>query len=147
MVIKHEQHEAQKDIEVYITYPQKTSFVDRLLMLVKSVEPQIICKSSDEEIIINASEIFYIEFIDRKTIINCENNNFYSNEPLYQIYKKLKNIGFYQINKYCILNLNKLKKIKQLPNSHLEAVLKNGKQLYVTRKYLNDLKNILKEMH
>jgi len=54
-------------------------------------------------------------------------------------------LDLFKINKYCILNLNRLKNIKQLPNSHLEAVLKNGTQLYVTRRYLNDLKNILME--
>ena len=147
MIIKHELIEAQKDIEVFITYPRKTPFVVNLLKLVKSADTKISCRTNDEAIFVNASEIYYIESVDRKTIINCENNIFYTNEPLYKFLEKLENIGFFQINKYCIVNLNKLDTIKQLPNSHLEAILKNGKQLYVTRKYLNDLKNILRGKH
>jgi len=38
-----------------------------------------------------------------------------------------------------------LEKIKTLANSHLEAILSNGKSLYITRKYLTDIKRILQE--
>jgi len=145
MVIKHEQLENAVDIEVYITYPQKTTFVKRLLNLIKSADTQLICQSNGNVKIVNSSEIDYIESIDKKSFIYCEKNGYPIKEPLYKIYEKLKHIGFIQINKYCVLNLNRLKNIKQLPNSHLEAVLKNGTQLYVTRKYLNNLKNILME--
>jgi len=147
MILRHEQNIKQNDIEVFITYPQKNLFVEQLLTLVKSVDIKITCYFNDEINIVTASEINYIESVDKKTIVNCEGINYKTNEPLYQIYEKLKSNGFIQINKYCILNLNKLKTIKQLPNSHLEAVLKNEMRLYVTRKYLNDLKNILREKH
>ncbi|MDR2972720.1 MAG: LytTR family transcriptional regulator, partial [Bacteroidales bacterium] len=50
------------------------------------------------------------------------------------MYEKLSNKGFIQISKYCIININKLEKIRTLANSHLEAILTNGKCLYVTRK-------------
>ena len=146
MVIKTEQDNTKKDIEVFITYPQKTQFVERLITVVKSVDTQVKCFSNGMVNIVDASEIDYIESVDNKVIVHCEKNIFEAKGPLYQIYEKLKNIKFIQVNKYCILNLNKLKEIKQLPNSHLEAVLKNGKQLYVTRKYLTDLKNTLREI-
>jgi DNA-binding LytR/AlgR family response regulator len=95
----------------------------------------------------NVSEIYYVESIDDKTIIHCDKNNYQAKERLYQIYERLKEAGFIQINKYCIINIRKLAKIKQLRNSHLEAVLKNGQYLIVTRKYLADIKQLLKEMN
>jgi DNA-binding LytR/AlgR family response regulator len=144
MVIKLNQNDLQKDIEILITYPKMNKFIESIVTYLNSIDTQISGYLNNELHFVNASDINYIEFVDRKTIINCEGNNFITNEPLYHFYKKLKNAGFIQINKYCILNLNKLRNIKQLPNSHLEAILKNGKCLYVTRKYLNDLKNILK---
>jgi DNA-binding LytR/AlgR family response regulator len=145
MVIKLEQNTSQKDIEVLITYPQKNKTVDRLVSLVKSVDIQIPCYSDDEAILINASDVYYIESVDKKTIVFCEKENYQVKDRLYQIYEKLAHAGFVQINKYCILNINKLEKIKTLVNSHLEAVLSNGKQLYVTRKYLADIKHALQE--
>ena len=145
MTVKLEQHPVQKEIEVIIKYSQKTKVVERIISLIKSVNIQIQCYSDDETLLVNASDIFYIESIDKKSIVCCEENNYQIKEKLYQIYEKLKSAGFVQISKYCIMNINKLEKVKSLENSHLEAILSNGKRLYITRKYLADIKRMLQE--
>jgi DNA-binding LytR/AlgR family response regulator len=145
MILKLEQNTAQKDIEVIIKYPQKNKAVEQIASLVKSFNVQIPCYSDDTAKLVFASDIFYIESVDKKTIVCCESENYQVKDRLYQIYEKLKNFGFIQINKYCILNINKLDNIKTLANSHLEAVLTNGKCLYVTRNYLANIKQILLE--
>ena len=147
MVLKLEQNETQKVIEVLITYPQMNIFVERMVSLIKSLDLQIPCFSDNCTELLNVSDIYYVESIDDKTIIHCDKNNYQAKERLYQIYERLKEAGFIQINKYCIINIRKLAKIKQLGNSHLEAVLKNGHYLIVTRKYLADIKLLLKEMN
>jgi DNA-binding LytR/AlgR family response regulator len=143
MILKLEQSTEQKDIEVIIKYSQKTRVVEQLFSLLNSVDIQIPCYSDDGAKLVYASGIYYIESVDKKTIVCCENENYQVKDRLYQIYEKLKDFGFIQINKYCILNINKLDNIKTLANSHLEAVLTNGKCLYVTRNYLADIKQIL----
>jgi DNA-binding LytR/AlgR family response regulator len=145
MLIKLEQNETKKDIEIHISYPQKNKTVERLISLIKSIDVQIHCYSDDELRLVNAFDIFYVESVDKKTIVCCEKENFSVKERLYQINEKLKPAGFVQINKYCILNINKLEKIKPLPNSNLEAVLTNGIHLNVSRKFLADIKKILQE--
>ena len=140
-----EKCQTQKDIEILIKYPQKNKAVEKLVSLIKSVDIQIPCYSDDEVALINASDIYYIESVDKKTIVFCENISYLVKDRLYQIYEKLASAGFVQINKYCILNVNKLEKVKTLENSHLEAILSNGKSLYITRKYLADIKRILQE--
>ena len=145
MILKLEKRTSQNDIEILITYPRENRTLERLVSLIKSAGLQIRCYLDDDVKLINAADIFYIESVDKKTIVCCENENYHVKERLYQIYEKLTKAGFVQINKYCLLNINKLEKIKTLPNSHLEAVLTNGKCLYITRKYLTDIKRILKE--
>ena len=145
MLLKLEQHTAQKDIEVTIKYPVKNKTVERIVSLIKSVDVQIECYSDDIVKLVNASDIYYIESIDKKTVVFCENENYQNKNRLYQIYEKLADNGFIQISKYCIININKLEKIKPLANSHLEAVMSNGKCLYVTRKYLAGIQRILQE--
>ena len=147
MIVRVEQHETQKDIEVLITYPQMNKFVERIVSFINSLDLQIPCFSDDCIEFIKASEIYYVESIDNKTIIHCDKNNYQVKKRLYQIYETLKEVEFIQINKYCIINIKKLAKIKQLGNSHLEAVLKNGQYLIVTRKYLAEIKELLKEMN
>lgn len=145
MTIKLEQRPELNAVEVIIKYPHKNKSVERLVSLVKSAETKIQCYSDEETVLINASDILFIESVDKKTIVCCEKENYHSKDRLYQIYDKIKNSGFVQINKYCIMNINKLEKVKPLENSHLEAVLSNGKCLCITRKYLADIKRILQE--
>ena len=145
MILKLEKCVAQNDIEIVIKYPQKNKVVEKLVSLINSVDIQIPCYSDDEISLVNASDIYYIESVDKKTIICCENTNYLVKDRLYKIHEKLTPAGFVQISKYCILNINKLEKVKSLENSHLEAILSNGKSLYITRKYLADIKRILQE--
>jgi DNA-binding LytR/AlgR family response regulator len=145
MTINLEHNKSKKDIEILISYPQKNKTVERLVTLIKSLDIQIRCYSDDEVTLVNAFDIYYIESVDKKTIVCCEQESFSVKERLYQIYEILRPAGFVQINKYCIANINKLEKVKPLPNSNLEAVLTNGIHLNVTRKYLVDIKQILRE--
>jgi DNA-binding LytR/AlgR family response regulator len=144
MILKLEQ-KAQKDIEILISYPEKNKTVERIVSLIKSVDRQIECYSGDSIQRVKVSDIYYIESVDKKTVVFCERESYQSRKRLYQIHEELADNGFVQISKYCILNINKLEKITPLVNSHMEAVLSNGKCLYVTRKYLAGIKRALKE--
>ena len=140
-----EKNETHKDLEIIIKYPRKNKIVEKLVSLINSVDIQIPCYSDDELVIVNASDIYYIESVDKKTIICCESTSYLFKDRLYKIYERLTLAGFVQINKYCIVNINKLEKVKTLENSHLEVILSNEKSLYITRKYLADIKRILQE--
>ena len=145
MIINLKQDTTKKDIEVTIEYPVMNKTVNRIVSLIKSADTQIECYMDDSLKLINVSEVYYIESIDKKTIVFDEKQGYYNKSRLYQLYEKLANKGFVQISKYCIVNINKLEKIKTLANSHLEAELSNGKCLYVTRKYLENIRLLLKE--
>jgi len=147
MILKIEQNPAQEDIEVFITCPVKNKIVERIASFIKSVDTQIECYSDDIVKLVNVSDIYYIESVDGKTVVCCEKEKYVVKSRLYQIYEKLRNNGFIQISKYCVLNINKLDKFKPLDNNRLEAVLFNGVYLCITRKYIAGIKQILKEMN
>jgi DNA-binding LytR/AlgR family response regulator len=147
MILKIEQNPAQEDIEVLITCPVKNKIVERIASFIKSVDTQIECYSDDIVKLVNVSDIYYIESVDGKTVVCCEKEKYIVKSRLYQIYEKLRDNGFIQISKYCVLNINKLDKFKPLDNNRLEAVLSNGVYLCITRKYISGIKQILKEMN
>ena len=147
MIINLEQNDLQKDIKVSITYPVKNKTVERIVSLLKSVDAQIECYSDDVVKPVNVSDIFYIESVDGKTVVCCEKEKYIVKNRLYQIYEKLRDNGFIQISKYCVLNINKLDKFRPLGNNRLEAVLSNGVYLCITRKYISGIKQILQELN
>ncbi len=145
MVIKLEENISQKDIEVLIKYAHMNKRIKRILTLLKSVDSTVKCTLEDNEVWVNASDIYYIESVDKRTFVYGEKMVYPTELRLYQVIDELTQMGFVQISKSCMLNLNVLESIKPMINSRLEAVLKNGERLNVTRKYLTDIRTKLNE--
>jgi len=145
MILNLEYRNTHKDIEVSIIYPVKNKTVERLVSFVNSLSIKIEGYTEDGIKQINAPDIYYIESEDKVAVIFCENEYYRTKYRLYQISEKLKEFNFVQISKYCLININKLDKVIPLSNRRMEAILKNGKRVFITRKYLYDIKRALQE--
>ncbi len=143
MVIKTEQDLSCTDMEVLIRYAKINKRVKRLLALIRSFDTRIKCNEENMERYVNVSDIFYIESVDKRTFIYLEKEVLRTDYRLYQLAENLADLGFVQISKSCILNINTLESIKPLINSRMEATLQNGERLYITRKYLGNIKQAL----
>lgn len=145
MIVKLEQDLSQKDIEILIKYAKMNKDVERLIAILQSADTRIKCNLENSEKLVNVSDIYYIESVDKKTFVYCEKSVYRTELRLYQLVEDLAHLGFVQISKSCILNINVLESIKPLLNSRMEATLKNGERFYVTRKYLSNIKQALQE--
>lgn len=143
MIIKTEHDLSCDDIEVLIRYAKVNKRVERLILLIQSFDTRIKCNEESIEHLINVSDIFYIESVDKRTFVYLEEKVFRTDYRLYQLVENLTDLGFVQISKSCILNINALESIKPLINSRMEATLKNGERLYITRKYLESIRKTL----
>ncbi len=140
MILKLEQDTAQNDINITIKYPEENRTINDIVSFLKTYDTQIECYSKKGIKKVNASDIYYIESMDKTAVVFCEKENYQTNFRLYQLYEKLSNRGFVQVSKYCILNINKLDRFKPLLNSRMEALLINGARVYINRNYLADIK-------
>jgi len=145
MVIKQEERPEQHDIEVLITYPNRNNTVDLIIGFLNSIDKKIECHTETSIIKVKASDIYYIESTDKIAVVYCEKESYRTKYRLYQIYDELNDKGFVQVSKYCLVNINKLKKIKPLLNRRMEAVLSNGTRIFITRKYYSAVKRKLQE--
>jgi DNA-binding LytR/AlgR family response regulator len=145
MIIKLEEDLSQQEIEVLIRYAQLNKHVKRIISLLKSADNKVKCSLNNNEVWINASAIYYIESVDKKTFVYCEKEVYRTELRLYQIVQELSETNFVQVSKSCVLNLNVLESIKPLLNSRLEATLSNGEHINITRKYIPNIKKALEE--
>lgn len=145
MIVKLEQDLSRKDIEIQIKYAAMNKEVERITAVLQSIDTRIKCRQDDSDKLINISDIYYFESVDKRTFVYCEQSVYRTESRLYQLAKDLAHLGFVQINKACILNINVLDSIKSLLNSRMEATLINGERLYITRKYLDNIKQALQE--
>ncbi len=145
MIVKLQQNLTQEEVEVLIRYAQMNNAVKRLALLVQSFNDTVQCSSDNGEILVKTSEIYYIESVDKKSFVYCGQAVYRTELRLYQLMEQLSPWGFIQVSKSCIINLNMLSGIRPLLNSRLEATLKNGERINVTRKYIAGIRSKLKE--
>lgn len=145
MLLKLEQDTGQKEIEVSIKYAEMSREVKRLVSLIRSADTHIRCIADGKEKLLNASAIYYAESVDKRTFVYCESKVYRTDLRLYQLLETLSPAGFVQISKSCILNIKVLDFVRPLLNSRMEATLKNGERLNVSRKYLVNIRSKLQE--
>ena len=129
--------------EVTVAYREMTKNVKRVADYVRCVDRTLLCKKDNEEHSILINDIFYVESVDKKVFVYCEKEVFRNSYRLYELEEMLSRAGFVRVSKSVLLNVEKLIGIKTLVNSKLEAKLSNGESVYVTRKYLKDIRSEL----
>lgn len=88
--------------------------------------------------------IYFIDSVDGRTFLYQEIEVYECCETLKSLETKLSKTQFVRISKNCIINTNFLKYVRPLFNHRLEAILKNGEKLIITRSYTEALRTKLK---
>jgi len=107
------------------------------------LEKIITCKKENEEYSVPVNDIYYMESVDKKGFIYTQSEVYQTPHRLLELEKKLSGEGFVRVSRSVIINVEKLKGIKNLPNSKLEAILTNDERICVNRNYLNDIRDVL----
>lgn len=124
-----------------------TSFIlDMVSTLENSSDDYLIVNSihKNEQEKISCSTIYYLEYLERKVFIYTKENIFEIKSPLYKLQYTLPD-NFIRISKTTIVNIHFLNKFSAKTSGNLEALLSNGENLIVSRKYVSSLKYKLKQ--
>jgi len=132
-----------QESEVEIRYAKLDDAIKSVIQHIQNQEIYIFGEKDGREHRIKAISIHYIETVEKRVLIYTENGMYHSSLRLYQLLDQLKDLDFVQISKTCVLNLNMLESIRSLKNSQLEAVLESGKKLYVSRTYIQKIREVL----
>jgi DNA-binding LytR/AlgR family response regulator len=129
-----------KPLTVTIEYPEYTDSVKNLVKKIKGLDISFSAFTDDKQMRIEISEVYYIEIVDRKVFLYTREEVFRLNASMAEIAEIANNSDLVRISRTCIMNTSHMTGIRQLKNSHLEAMLDNGEKLIVSRKYLHDIK-------
>ena len=143
MRIEHRQVEGQP-LTVIIEYPKWSESVDNLVKKIGRMDISLVGRMDERNINISLSDIYYIENVDRKLFIYTEGEVYRLDGSMADVESRIYDSSMVRISRTCIMNTDYLKEIRQIRNSHLEAVMDNGEKLIVSRKYLQDIKRIFK---
>lgn len=89
-------------------------------------------------------DVLYIESVDNRTFLYTQEQTYESKQRIYELEEVLKNRHFIRISKSSIVNLLKIQSIRPALNGRFSAVLCNGEEIIISRKYVADFKKTLK---
>ena len=133
-----------KPLTVTIEYPEYNESTMRLIQKINSLDLRFSAYDDDKQIRIELADVYYIENVERKLFIYTKNDVYRFDSTMPQLESITSGTQLVRISRTCIMNTDHLKQIRQVKNSHLEAILDNDEMLIVSRKYLKDIKRVFK---
>ena len=134
--------EDRERVEIYCHEVNDT--VREIAAFVKSRQGQLSGLMEGRQYEIPITDVLFIGSVDNRTFIYTAKQTFETKRKLYELETDLKEKSFLRISKASVVNLMKIKSIKPALNGRLRAVLSNGEEIIISRKYVPDLKNTLR---
>ena len=118
--------------------------VSLLQLLKKRSSGKLILYKEEEQYIVDADEIVFIEVSDNKVYAYTKQDTYEAKQKLYEIKELLGGKSFAQINKSVIVNINCVKSIQAESSGNYRCKLKNRKEsLTISRKYFKEFKDLI----
>lgn len=116
--------------------------VSLLQVLKKRSSGKLILYKEEEQYIVDADEIVYIEVNGSKVYAYTKQDTYEAKQKLYEIKDLLGAKSFAQINKSVLVNMNCVKSIQAEFSGNYRCKLKNRKEsLTISRKYFKEFKD------
>ncbi len=132
------------ETEIVINCAHMDARLQHLIAFIRQYSFSLTGYQEDREFALPLEQIYYMDSVDAKTFLYMEKEVYSSRETLSSLEEKLAHTPFIRISKSCIVNTDHLVSVRPLFNHRLEAKLKNGETLIITRNYIEPLKNRLK---
>ena len=120
-----------------------TDEIGEIISFVKAGQGQLGAKKDGRDVEISVTDIFYAESVDNRVFIYTAKESVEVRQKLYELEEKLNGRSFIRVQKSMLLNLMKIKAIKPALGGRYSALLKNGEEMIISRKYVSELKNAL----
>lgn len=129
-----------EDLQVKIQCPKANDRVQQLVDWIETFTIDFLGKSDDKLYTIQANDIFYIESVDNKTFLYCDDQVYENDLKLYEIEERTDQTNMIRISKNMILNTEKVASVRALFNGKFEATLVNDEKVIVNRHYVKSFK-------
>ena len=133
----------KETLQIVINCRRIDDEVMRLKYHIELFDKKLRAKKDNELHFINSFDVLYFESVDNRTFLYTEDDVFEIKQRLYELEVVLSDKDFIRISKSQIVNINKIKSLKPELNRTILVTMCNGEQLYISRKYVQAIRNLL----
>lgn len=131
--------------EVIIRYKQMTERIEGLVRYLEGQEEKISVYKEGQQHLISISDIIYLESVEGVTFLYTENEVYKINMTLVSFETLYAKEGFFRCSKAMIINIYRIRKLKSMPGSRIDAAMDNEEHIIISRRYAKALRDVLKE--
>ena len=133
----------KETLKVIIKCRQVNDEVLRLKCHSELFDRKIQAKRNNETCFVDSLDVLYFESVDNRTFLYTVKDVMEVKLRLYELETFLSEKDFIRISKSQIVNINKIKALKPELNRTILATMCSGEQLYISRKYVKAIRNVL----
>ena len=130
--------------ELILRYQSLTKEVERILSFLNTSQRKLIGLRGNTQVVIDISQILYIESVDRKNFVYTVNDVFQIEYSLTQMERILNTVNYFRCSKSMIINIDKIMELKSLASNRIDATLCNGEHIIISRTYASEFRKRLK---
>jgi len=131
------------DTEIVINCKQLTPEVEKLISMIRILNKQVTGIKDGETYLLDVQSLLYAEVVEKKVFLYTSDKIYNSNLKLYELEEQLEDVGFFRINKSCLVNLKNVSSLKADFDRRIKVTLNNGEKLIVSRQFADDFKKRL----
>lgn len=142
MKITVRENEKQDELEIVIHCKKVDEQVSELISSLSHQDKKIAGTKDGKTFVLDISEIFYFESVDKKTFAYTQSEVYEVSPRLYELEDHLAR-SFFRASKAVVINISKIKSIMPEFNGRLEITTMTDERLIVSRQYAQGLKTKL----
>jgi len=131
------------ETEITINCAVMSDELEKVITSLRALDFKLTGTKDGQTHILDASQILYIDTVDKKTFIYAKAAVYETNLRLYELEENLSMRDFFRAGKSSIINFNKIKSLKSDIDGRIVVVMENNERLIVSRQYTEFIKNKL----
>ena len=145
MRVRFEQVASEREEEAVIRAVNKTADVQMAIDLLENGSGTIPVLKDGSTMLVRIQAIYYAESVDKKTFIYTKEGCYETKSRLYELEEELDQF-FIRCSKAMIINLRKIRSVKNDIGGRMSATLLNGEIVVISRSYVKELKERLERI-
>ncbi len=130
--------------EVIIRCRERTGLVDSIIRAVEQLDGHICAANENGMLSIVPSDVLYLESVDDKVFVYTGSEVARTTLTLAAAEASFRDCGFFRCSKSMVINLHHISYLRSIPGSKAEVTMDNGEHVIISRRYVRELRSILK---
>ena len=114
-----------------------------MLLAYQTANTELTGYMDDRIVRLNYQDVYYFEANENRVFAYCHSDVFEVKYKLYELEEMFVPLDFVRCSKSLIVNMEKIEYLSPLFSGKLEAHLKNGEKVVISRQYVHSLKATL----